>query len=220
MTAFTLPGRQRLSTRVPSFGGANGRGTRRVFRFGDMVQDKQKATQFIAALDAGTVHTPYSVADTVDVLDWAALYTADPVWARNAFTRMVSGTMDPANTVETWIAQHGGSITPVTPPVNTPATPDPTPSNTVVTPGMTDAQYQAALLAAQTEALRLATANAAAAAQAAKNQSAADAATAAEIARENVLRQNTPAPAVPVAPKSNALPWLIAAGVAFLALKG
>ncbi len=219
MTAFTLPRRQRLSTRVPSFGGANGRGTNRVFRFG-FIPTPEDAARYWALAEAGArQESPDAIYKAQNAVDWNGLYELDYARALQLDTA-VHGT-------PRWTPAGGPPVTQatpppvvVTPPVVIPVTPDPIPSNTVVTPGMTDAQYQAALLAAQTEALRLAAANAAAAAQAAKNQSAADAATAAEIARENVLRQNAPVPAVPVVPKSNALPGLIAAGVAFLALKG
>ncbi len=230
MGGITLPMRQSLTRRVQTFGGLNGRaerlGSRRVFRFGDISADR--ATVEAALNSSATGSGAASVkSNLINVLDWAALYAADPAWTRSAYQRMSDGSLDSEYqpNIDVWLQRHGS-----VPTSNTPVTTDPvpvtvpTPSNPPVTgpvtipgttPGTTDAEYQAAIAAMQVEAARLAalaTANQAVAAAEAKQKDAED-----EAAYQAAVAAN----AQLITPKkSNAVPWLVAAGLAFLALKG
>lgn len=223
MGGITLQSRQSLSKRVQFFGGANGRGTRRV-RFG-FVPYPEDAVRYWAMAEAGArKESADAIYKAKNAVDWNGLYELDypralqldtaingsPIWAP-AGGPPVSAPVNPPPTPP---AQTYTEPPVVNPP---PATvPPPPPAPPVVTPGVTDADYQAMVVANQIEAARqqaLMTAHDAQmradAAQAAADLQSAAAQDA--LARAN--QNSTP-------PKSNAVPWLIAAGLALLALKG
>lgn len=229
MGGITLQGRQSLSRRVQSFGGLNGRGTNAGFRrFGDMSSDRATVETELSAMATGATG-PRNHTWLVNTIDWAALYASDPSWARSAYNTINQASYDPdwQPTIEVWLQKHGvvaPGNTPVTPPVsNPPVTPPvvapPVSNPLVTTPGMTQAEYEAALAAAQVEAAKLA-----ALASAKQAQNAAESKRIAaedELARRNAeIASQTAIADAPVAHKSNPIPWLVAAGVAFLVLKG
>ncbi len=203
---ITLNRRQSLSSRIQNFGGANGRGSRR-FRFGDSASDRAIIEAELAAMDAGATG-PRNHDALIQNTDWGSLFVADAAWARNAYARINAASLDPEYqpTIDVWFEKHGGNPT-VTVPVVT--------NVPVTTPGTTDAAYQAAVAAAQIEAARLE-------AVAAANRKAADA-DAKRIAAEDVLKAKLAADAAqatePVK-KSSMLPLVLAAGAAYLLLKG
>jgi hypothetical protein len=215
MGVITLERRPNLSRRIHAFGGANGRGSNRMFRFGDVSSDRAAVESEIAAMDAGATG-PRNHTQLLNTLDWAALYAADPSYIRVAYDRINASSLDPewAPSIDVWMSRNGKvTQAPVDAPVVVPGTPP------VVMPGTTDAEYQAALVQAQIEAAKL---------QAlATSKQAANAADSARIKAEDELARREAADAeaarnaeVTPKPKPNAFPWLIAAGVAFLVLRG
>ncbi len=212
MGSITLPSRQSLSRRVPGFGSVNNR----VFRFGDTVQDSATLQAEVNAMNqtAGRGSGPQQHTMLLNTLDWASLFQADPVRVREAYSRINMSSLDPefAPTIEAWIEKHPGSVVPAVP-VSNPIT------ITVTTPGMTDAQYQAAVEKARIEAERLLSM---AAAKQAEN-----AAHSKQIAAEDALAKAKAEEAnrnvdvtTPPAKKSSFVPLLLTVGLGYLLLKG
>lgn len=223
MGGITLQSRQSLSRRVQVFGGANGRGERRtelrrVFRFGDIYSDRGNVEAAVASIAAGAIDPNRNQHLIADLVDWATLYASDPVFARESYLKIVRLALDPEYepNIDVWMQRRGRvPATPGTAP-GIVTTPVPTPSAS--TPGMTNAEYQALLAAAQVEAARLAamaSANQAATVSEGKRILAEEALATEKAAAEEALRNGEATP-----PKSNPLPWLIAAGAAFFLLKG
>ncbi len=194
MGVITLQNRQSLSRRIHAFGGVNGRGSNRSDSH-RRVRFGSRSPESIAAAWA-LLATPYHQAQ------YAAEFSA---WVQNHPGEKM---LDP----EAWyLERHPEMFETASVPVVTPVVP-------ATTPGTTDAEYQAALVQAQIEAARLqavATAKQAENAADSKRIAAED-----ELARRNaeIAKQTEVNP--DVTPKPNAFPWLIAAGVAFLVLKG
>ncbi len=213
MGTITLQSRQKLSRRVHTFGSVNGRG----YRFGD-----DRATVQAALNDPANTPHLYQT-QLLNTMDWNVLYAADPAWARAAYQSINDASLDPVTTptIDAWFQQRG-----ITPPSQVVQAPTPivvsNPASVVVapvvTPGMTDADYQASVVAAQIEAARLQSM--------ATAQEAANRADSARIAAENALAQQTAAMQdqtvsnTSVTPKSSMGPLLLAAGALYLLLKG
>lgn len=212
MGNVTLPHRNSLSRNIHVFGSVNGRGAGRIFRFGDVAADRAKVESAIAGL-----RQQNHMATRMDIhanTNWAALFSVDPAWTRDAYSFINEGVLDPSwePTVEIWIQNRGNaSVTPpvVPPPAATPSTPVTLP----IVPGMTDAGYQAAIAAAQAEAARLASLAAARyAALVAEGKQKEAEAVAAQAAKDAA---NVASPK-----KSSLMPLLLAAGALLLITKG
>lgn len=217
MGAITLQSRQSLSRRVQSFGSLNNRGGNRRLLFGDAASDRADIEAEIANMNAG-LFSHLRNSQLINTRDWAALYDAYPTWARDAYFKINSGSMEAEYepTIDVWLSHRAPAV--VNTPGNTPVIVDvPAQAPVVVSPGTTDKSYQDAVAAAQAEALRLQSMAAAKQAEtraesariAAENEAANQKAIDDEATRDNSVE-----------PKPNAFPWLIAAGVAFLVLKG
>jgi hypothetical protein len=217
MSIITLSRRQSLSNRIHAFGGANGRG----YRFGESRQELDNL------LNVQTSAMNYTMA--INNTDWLALYLADPAYAKSVYAQINAKSLDSeySPTLESYFAHKNITLPDASPSiVNTPSpvSPSVTPSLTV-TPGTTVAEHDAMVVANQIEAARLealATANAARAKR--------EAAEAEALLKKDTLtlevdsKPSSTTPTTTVSPsnqpKSNAVPLLVIAGLAFLALKG
>lgn len=234
MGTIALPRRNSLSSRVHAFGGLNGRG----YRFG---AERAEIETAIASNAPNSMY--YNI--MLNHTDWAALYASDPVFARDAYFIVNNKALDPeySPNIDIWFMRKNGQLGPQTPSPAPYGTKSYTPPSNVdvvtpmpiapitisqsvntpapSTPGQTDSDYarqvaenqvQAAALAAQ------ATANAARLRQEAQAAKDAEASANTQLATQDTIK--TESSAVSEKPKSNAMPLLIAAGLAFLVLKG
>lgn len=142
MGAITLDRRKSLSSRIHTFGGANGRG----YRLGD---DRSDIDSMLEASTSGMNYT-----QLLNRVNWLALYKADPEYAKSAYVRVNQKSLDPdyLPTLDQWFKAKNivADELPVTQAL--PVLPV-IPNNP---PGQTDSDYQKSVAQAQVEAAALA----------------------------------------------------------------
>jgi len=213
MASITLQHRQSLARRIPMLGVMRSRHINNYIRFGDVASDRAALENAMAIQDGGQNLGPAGSQHYVDNTDWLALFNSDPAWTRMAYERIARGLLDPfwMPTLDDWFRikgiTPGGPTSPIVspapdiPPVHVPYPPP------VSTPGMTEADYQKALVEMQLEAARLQALATARQAEAARQ--------AAEAATRNVEVPLTEAKA-----DKSPFPLALAALAAYLVLKG